>query len=87
MPWFDVFWTDERVEKLAEHGVSQDDFERIVMRSANHSQSRSGTGREVAFGKSEDGRHLICVYELLGDGVTVLPITAYEVPERKRRKR
>jgi hypothetical protein len=32
----------------------------------------------VAFGYGDDGRKLVCVYEMIGK-VTILPVTAYEV--------
>ncbi len=32
MPYFEFFWTDEIIEHLAEHGVTPDDFERVVNR-------------------------------------------------------
>jgi hypothetical protein len=31
MPWYHFLWTDEIVAHLAENGVSQDDFEHVVM--------------------------------------------------------
>ena len=36
-------------------------------------------------GETADGRFIFCAYDLLEDGVTVIPRTAYEVP-RKRMK-
>ena len=36
--------------------------------------------RPCAFGYTSDGRYIVAVYEYLDD-VTVLPVTAYEVPE------
>jgi hypothetical protein len=30
MPYFEFLWTDEIIAHLKEHGVSQDDFERVV---------------------------------------------------------
>ncbi len=86
MPWFDVFWTDSRVRKLSEHGITQDDFERIVMRFRNPTRSRSRRDRQAAFGHTADGRYVICVYELLDDGITIIPVTAYEVPRAERAK-
>jgi hypothetical protein len=76
---FDFIWTDEIVEHLAEHGVSQDDFERVVSRPDSKGVSRS-TGLPCAWGYTEDGRYIIAVYEEIDD-TTVLPVTAYEVPE------
>ena len=41
--------------------------------------SRS-SGRPCCWGETSDGRHLFCVYEFLDD-MTIIPVTAYEVPD------
>jgi len=41
MPYFDVLWTEEIVEHLAEHGVSQDDFEHVLCKPYSKGLSRS----------------------------------------------
>jgi hypothetical protein len=42
-------------------------------------QSES-SGNAAAFGYTRDGRFIIAVFEYL-DEMTILPVTAYEVPE------
>ena len=79
MPAFDFLWTDEIVEHLTEHGVSQDDFERVVCNPTSKGYSRSSK-LPCAWGYTDDGRYVIAVYDEL-DAVTILPVTAYEVPE------
>ena len=79
MPTFDFLWTDEIVEHLAEHGVSQDDFEYVFCNPTSKGLSRS-SGLPCVWGYTEDDRYLIAVYEEL-DAITILPVTAYEVPE------
>jgi hypothetical protein len=79
MPYFDFIWTDEIIKHLAEHGISQDDFERVVCHPLNKGLSRS-TGLPAAWGHTRDGRYIIAVYEQI-DPMTILPVTAYEVPE------
>jgi uncharacterized DUF497 family protein len=82
MPYYDFFWTDEIVDHLAEHGVSPEDFETVVSSPEFRDKSRA-TGRPCCFGETSDGRYLYCVYEML-DEVTVIPVTAYEVPPSKK---
>jgi uncharacterized DUF497 family protein len=77
MPFFEFFWTDENIAHIAEHGVSLDEFEAIVQDPSDTDISRS-SGDLVAIGPGDDGRVLICVYEML-DALTVHPITAYEI--------
>jgi hypothetical protein len=72
-------WTDEIVQHMAEHGVSQVEFEHIVCNPSSKGYSRS-SGLPVAWGHTPDGRYLMAMYEEL-DQLTVLPVTAYEVPE------
>lgn len=79
MPYFDFVWTDEIVEHLAEHDISQDDFVHVVSNPTRKGKSRS-SGQPAAWGYTPDGRYIIAVYEKL-DEITCLPVTAYEVPE------
>lgn len=71
MPYYIFQWTDEIIAHLAEHGVSPDDFEAIVCdrRALRRADERDGSPRSVA------------LYELLDDGITVVPWSSYEVPE------
>lgn len=67
------------MEHLAEHGVTQDDFEQVVCNPTGKGLSRS-SGLPCVWGYTADGRYIIAVYEELDD-MTLLPVTAYEVPE------
>ncbi len=77
MAYFEFQWTDELVEHLAEHGVSQEDFAEVVSAPERRGESRS-TSRPCCWGETSDGRYLLCVYEYL-DEMSIIPITAYEV--------
>jgi len=79
MAYVHFIWTDEIVAHLAEHGISQDDFEVVVCHPTSKGLSRS-TGLPVAWGHTLDGRYIMAVYEQI-DRLTVLPITAHKVPE------
>jgi hypothetical protein len=81
MSYFDFLWTDEIVAHLAEHGVTQDDFEHVFLDPWSKGVSRS-SGLPAAWGYTEDGRYLMVVYEEL-DELTILPVTAYEVLKPK----
>ncbi len=79
MPFLDFQWTDEAIEHIAEHGISQEDFEEVVCHPYSKGFSRSSR-LPAAWGYTADGRYIMAVYEEL-DELTVLPVTAYEVPE------
>lgn len=58
MPWFNFVW--ERGEggnlaHLAEHGLTPDDVEPVVLNPERLSV-RGSTGRPIAFGETPDGR-------------------------------
>lgn len=79
MPYYDFIWTDEIIAHLAEHEITPDDFEQVVMNPIDMDRSRYSDS-PVAFGYTEDGRFIVAVFEYL-DETTILPTTAYEVPE------
>ncbi|MCE9553793.1 MAG: hypothetical protein K8T91_10530 [Planctomycetes bacterium] len=79
MPYFVFIWSDEIVQHLREHGISQSDFEQVVCRPKSKGISRS-SNLPSAWGWTIDGRYIMVVYEEL-DEITILPVTAFEVPE------
>ena len=68
---------------IADHGVTQDEVAEVLRNAAATDVSHS-LGLPVAFGETRGSRHLIVVYEVIDDA-TVYPVTAYDVPRRKRR--
>lgn len=82
--FYEFVWTDEILEHLAEHDLTAEDFESVVEHPEDRGKSAS-SGCPIAFGETADGRFILCAYDLLDDGITVIPRTAYDVP-RKRKK-
>ena len=78
MPWFRYYWSDDLEEKLAEHGLTADDFEFAFEYYYREEQSHSSR-RLVRFGFTEDGRRIVVVFEWDEVNITVIPVTAYEV--------
>ncbi|MGH7127651.1 MAG: hypothetical protein ACREIV_03715 [Planctomycetaceae bacterium] len=79
LPYFEFLWTDDMIDQIAEHGLSQEDFEEAVCDPVSTETSRS-SGKPMAFGSTSDGRFVACVYEII-DELTLLPVAAYEVDE------
>lgn len=78
MPYFHVFlWDGENDEHVAQHGVTTEEFEFVVLNADDVDLSHS-SGRPIAFGSTQAGRYLACVYEII-DEIYCYPITAYEV--------
>ena len=85
MLYHTIIWDMEEdpngnVQHCAEHDVTKEEVEEVFQNASDADLSRS-SGRPVVFGDTNDGRHLIVVYESI-DADTVYPITAYEVPRR-----
>jgi len=87
MPFESILWDldddpEGNVQHCAEHGVTKEEVEEIFENATDADISLS-SGRPVIFGDASTGRHLMVVYENI-DVDTVYPITAYEVPRRRR---
>jgi uncharacterized DUF497 family protein len=83
MSWQHFIWTDEDIEHLAEHDITPEEFEHVVNDPDEHSVSHS-SGLPCVFGYTPDGRYIIAVFEEI-DEDTIHPVTAFEVPERRRK--
>lgn len=82
MNWTHVIWDDSpggNVEHVEEHDLTTDDVDHVLQHYELVDASRS-SGRSCLFGHVPDGRYIVVVYEEI-DAHTVLPVTAYEVPE------
>ena len=79
MPFYFFLWTAESIAHVSEHGVSQEEFEEVVMNPEGETISRSSKN-PIAFGTTASGRILCCVFRRI-DREIVQPITAFEVEE------
>jgi len=73
------------VSHIAEHDLTVDDVAEVLGAPVSEGASDS-TGFPAAWGYVPDGRFIIVVFEEIDDD-TIRVITAYEVPEPKRRLR
>ena len=72
---------------VVEHGITQDEVEDVVGNPNNETVPSDSSGRPSTFGWTQTGRHIIVVWEHEDDNpLTIIPVTAYEVPPRRRRK-
>ena len=79
MTYFDFIGAEDIIAHLAEHDISPDDFEQVVLNPVSTGKGRS-SGDPAVWGYTQDGRFTIAVYQKI-DFTTVVPVTAYEVPE------
>jgi uncharacterized DUF497 family protein len=90
MEFWSFFWDEEddpegNVEHIAEHDLTVEDVEHVMKHPTDKGFSKA-TGFPAVWGYTPDGRFIIVVYEEVAEH-TVRVITAYEVPERKRKRR
>jgi uncharacterized DUF497 family protein len=84
MKFIRVIWDDDddpdgNVQHIAEHGLTIEDVEHVLENPTAEGTSES-TGRPCFFGHTPGGDFIIVVYEQI-DEDTIVPVTAYEVPE------
>jgi hypothetical protein len=82
MAWTRVLWDDSvggNVDHVEEHDLTTDEVEYVLENYESAGISRS-SGSPCVFGRTPDGRFIVVVYEEADDD-TVIPVTAYEVPE------
>lgn len=82
MNFLRIIWdyeADGNVEHIDEHDLTTDDVE-FVLKNATNVKTSQSSGRPCVFGYTPDDEYVIVVFEWVDDD-TVLPVTAYEVPE------
>lgn len=80
MPYYFCQWNDDIIAYLSLHGISPEDFEFVVQQPQSVTRSHSSQ-REIAFGYTASGEYIACLYEWINED-TLVPITAYPVPEK-----
>lgn len=82
MNFLHVIWdfgAEGNVEHIDDHDLTPEDVE-FVLEHAVGEEISDSSGRPCVFGYVPDGEYIIVVFERIDDN-TVLPVTAYEVPE------
>jgi uncharacterized DUF497 family protein len=88
MKYSTIIWDEEddprgNVMHIAEHDLTVEDVEEVLAAPVSEGLSDS-TGMPAVWGYVPDGRFIIVVFEEI-DADTIRVITAYEVPEPKRK--
>jgi hypothetical protein len=80
--------TDGNVQHIAEHDVSIEEVEDVLLDPRSQQGISESSGLPITFGYTSAGRYLAVVWELaLEDPPAVRPVTAYETPEPRSRNR
>ncbi len=82
MPYYNIFWNyeddDGNVAHIAEHGLTPEDVNAVLMDPDETGVSRS-SGRPIA-GYTPNGRYICVVYDEI-DRYTLYPVTAFEIED------
>jgi uncharacterized DUF497 family protein len=82
MGWTRIIWDPTpggNAEHVQEHDLTTDEVDYVLENYESTGVSRR-SGRPCVFGHLPDHRYIVVVYEEAGED-TVVPVTAYEVPE------
>ncbi len=79
---------DGNVQHIAEHDVTVEEVEDIMLGRRSRTEFSRATGRPMTFGYTATGRYLVVIWQfVMEDPLMIYPVTAYDVPEpRERRK-
>lgn len=87
MAYFEYLWTEDdggNVQHIAPHGLTPEDFE-FVFENCEDEAISNATGLPIRFGYTADGRYIVVIFKWLdAEEILVMPVTAYETPERRR---
>jgi uncharacterized DUF497 family protein len=89
----DVIWDleddpDGNVQHIAEHGVTVEEVEEVLADPDNSTEASESSDRLVTFGETAEGRYLAVVWETaLEDALTIYPVTAYDAPRPRHKRR
>jgi hypothetical protein len=76
------------VHIVVEHGISPDEVWDVLSNTRNPTVPSDSTGRPSTFGWTKTGKYILVIWELVeNDPLTIIPVTAYEVPPPRRKKR
>ena len=83
-----VLWDDDNESHIAEHGLTIDDVEYVLLNPKAKTGVSRSSGCHLQFGHTDSGLYIAVAFEILDkeDGL-VYPVTAYEVHEPRSRRR
>lgn len=80
-----VIWDDEpkgNVEHVAEHGLTPDEVEEVLLNDAFPAAYSNSFGRPCKFGYTSTAKYIEVIWDEVNDDPRMIyPVTAYEVPE------
>lgn len=87
MPISELVWPEDRVEHIAEHGVTPEEFEEVCFGRSIVLRTKA-TGKNPVYyvlGETDAGRHVFCV-AIEFSGGKGYPVTARDMTNREKRR-
>jgi hypothetical protein len=76
------------VQHIAANGVSVEEYVEVFAGNYEHATISRESGRPITFGWTSTGKHIAVVWdEIPEDPLIIRPVTAFETPAKKRRRR
>ena len=83
--WDDPDDRDGNTAHIAEHGLTTDEVDEVLLDDRLRTATSRSTGRPCKFGWTTTGKHIVVVWDEANDDPLMLyPITAYETPPPRR---
>lgn len=84
MGYLNIIWDldddlEGNVQHIAEHDLTKEEVEEVLLDPERRSTSRS-SGLPIVFGTTSAGRHVAVVFQEI-DADTAKPVTAFEIDE------
>ena len=76
------------VRHIAQHGIAPEEVEEVLFGSDSETVTSKSSGERLTFGYTSTGRYLGVVWEhVMDDPLTMRPITAFEAPQPRKKRR
>lgn len=86
-----IYWDledepDGNVQHIAEHGISIDEYEEVVLNPKNSVAESRSSDNFITFGDTATGKHIAAIWELVSyEPKAIRPVTAFESPPKRGR--
>lgn len=71
---------DGNVQHMAEHGLTMQEVEEVLLNESNPVAESRSSGRPITFGETSTGKRIAVIWEqTLDNPLVIRPVTAYEI--------
>lgn len=79
--WDDADDPDGNTAHVAEHGLTPDEVDEVLLDETIPATTSRSTGRPGRFGWTSTGKHIVVFWDPVSDDPRIIyPVTAYDVP-------